>query len=78
MKFTIPFAPITKKNSQQILINHKTGKRFISQSKQYIQYEKGCCKLITGVYRKKIDFPVKLSRYILYANSAARRPCKPH
>jgi Holliday junction resolvase RusA-like endonuclease len=61
MTFTIPISPVTKKNSQQILINHKTGKRFVSQSKQYIQYEKDCCKLITGAYRKKIDYPVNLA-----------------
>lgn len=34
--------PITKKNHQQILTNRKTGKPFISQSKQYLAYEAAC------------------------------------
>ena len=40
MKITIPGRPITKKNSQQIFRNRQTGKPFITQSKQYKQYEK--------------------------------------
>lgn len=40
IKYTIKLPPITKKNSQQILINQKTGRPFISPSKQYKQYEK--------------------------------------
>lgn len=37
--FTIPIQPISKKNSQQILINRQTGKPFISPSKQFKAYE---------------------------------------
>lgn len=40
LTFTIPGAPITKKNSQQILINPKTKRPFIMPSKQYKAYEK--------------------------------------
>lgn len=39
MQFIIPLPPITKKNSQQILRNSKTGKPFIVPSRQYRQYE---------------------------------------
>lgn len=39
MKFTIPLAPISKKNSQQILINQTTGKPFVMPSKQFKDYE---------------------------------------
>lgn len=39
IKFTIPLAPVTKKNSQQIAVNHFTGKPFIMPSPQYKQYE---------------------------------------
>jgi Holliday junction resolvase RusA-like endonuclease len=39
IKFTIPIAPVTKKNSQQILINRKTGRPFIAQSQRYKDYE---------------------------------------
>ena len=40
IKYTIKLPPITKKNSQQILMNHKTGRPFIMPSKQYKQYER--------------------------------------
>ena len=39
IKFTIPLAPISKKNSQQILINRSTGKPFVMPSPQFKQYE---------------------------------------
>ena len=40
IKYTIPLPPITKKNSQQILTNHKTGRPFIMPSAKYKQYER--------------------------------------
>lgn len=40
VKYTISQPPITKKNSQQILMNRSTGRPFIMPSKQYKQYEK--------------------------------------
>lgn len=39
IKFVIELPPITKKNSQQILINRKTGRPFIMPSKKYEEYE---------------------------------------
>ncbi|MBO5909362.1 MAG: RusA family crossover junction endodeoxyribonuclease [Clostridia bacterium] len=38
--FEIPLPPISKKNSQQIAINRRTGRPFIVPSKQYKEYEK--------------------------------------
>jgi len=58
MKYTIPLPPITKKNSQQILKNFKTGKRFIGQSKQYIEYEQNCGYFVHS--DKPIDYPVNV------------------
>lgn len=37
--FTVKLAPVSKKNSQQILTNSKTGKPFIMPSPQYKAYE---------------------------------------
>ncbi len=37
--FTIPLPPITKKNSQQILVNKATGKPFVMPSKKFKEYE---------------------------------------
>ena len=39
MKIVINLPPITKKNSQQIFINGRTGKPFVAPSKKYKQYE---------------------------------------
>ena len=55
MTIVIPLAPITKKNSQQILINRKTGRPFISPSKQYKQYKKDCEPYLEGLVEEPID-----------------------
>lgn len=57
IEFTIPLTPISKKNSQQILINRATGRPFIAPSKQYKQYERDASRFIpkTAV---PIAFPV--------------------
>ncbi len=38
-KYTIPLPPVTKKNSQRILVNRKTGMPFIAPSSAYKRYE---------------------------------------
>ena len=38
-KYTIPLPPVTKKNSQRILVNRKTGIPFIAPSSAYKHYE---------------------------------------
>ena len=40
IKFTIPLSPITKKNSQQIVIPNGKSKPIIIPSKKYSQYER--------------------------------------
>ena len=40
IKYTVKLPPITKKNSQQILTNRKTGRPFIMPSAKYKQYER--------------------------------------
>ena len=57
IKFTIPLAPITKKNHQQIFTNRKTGKPFVTQSKQYKQYEKDVAWFLKP---HGIDYPVNV------------------
>lgn len=42
IKILIPLPPHTKKNSNQIFINKETGKRFITPSALYKQYEINC------------------------------------
>lgn len=58
INFTIPLPPITKKNSQQIRKNFQTGKRFISPSEQYKQYERDAMWFIPK--GRRIDYPVNV------------------
>ena len=58
IKFTVKLSPITKKNHQMILRNSKTGKPFVSPSKQYKQYEKDAMWFIPK--NEYIDYPVNI------------------
>ena len=42
----IPVAPITKKNSQQIRVNHYTGKKFIAPSDNFKIYQNKCLEYV--------------------------------
>ena len=46
-KYIISLPPITKKNSQQILTNHRTGKPVIAPSRQYKKYEQAAMWYLT-------------------------------
>lgn len=47
IKFTIPLNPVTKKNSQQIIL--VCGKPRIIPSKKYKEYERDCMPFLTHV-----------------------------
>lgn len=51
----IPLNPRTKKNTQQIVINKKTGRPFIMQNSKYKEYEKNA-----GWFLKKISEPISV------------------
>lgn len=59
VNFTIPLTPVSKKNSQEIHINRKTGRRFISPSKKYREYEEQAGWFVP-VISSPIDFPVNV------------------
>ena len=42
LRFTIPGRPATKKNSQRIFVNRKTGTRFVSPSEAFEAYQEAC------------------------------------
>lgn len=66
MVFVLPLTPVTKKNSQSILINRKTGKPFVMPSKVYKEYQHDA-----GVYlnTQKVlpvdpkDYPVNIKAF---------------
>lgn len=55
MKFIIPVNPRSKKNSQEIVFNRKTGHRMVIQNKRYTEFERECKKHIP-----KIETPINL------------------
>lgn len=59
MKIIIPLLCRSKKNSQQILINSRTHKPFVSQSSLYKQFEKDCGYFLNK-YKTNIDYPVNI------------------
>lgn len=59
ISFTVRLAPISKKNSQQILTNSKTGKPFVMPSKQYKQYESAAMWFIPK-RKKPVNQPVNV------------------
>lgn len=60
MKFyyTIPCAPVSKKNSQRIVTNRVTGKPFIIQSQQYEEFEAVAAYFLKPQPQNPIDYPV--------------------
>jgi Holliday junction resolvase RusA-like endonuclease len=66
MKIIIGLPPITKKNSQQIHVNRKTGARFIAPSEKYKQYENdaGFFFFHSGDYLGKYPVNVKCLFYM--------------
>lgn len=47
IRYTISLPPITKKNSQQIMTNKKTGRPFIMPSANYKKYERDAARFLT-------------------------------
>ena len=60
ISFTIDLPPRSKKNSQQILTNRKTGRPFIMPSAAYKAYQKAALMLIPAEARQHIDYPVNV------------------
>lgn len=63
MKIVIPINPRSKKNSQEIVFNRKTGKRMVIQNKRYTDFEKECGKYMPNLRQPKpyITKPSNLS-----------------
>lgn len=60
MKLVIPGPPRTKKNSQRICINRKTGSRFVKPSEAYESYLVDAGMFIPEMARKVISTPVNV------------------
>lgn len=66
--FSIPGNPATKKNSSEIYLNPKTGKRFITPSTRYKEYEEMCGWFVPKL---GIDYPVNI-KCVYFRETKAR------
>lgn len=59
-QYTIPLPPVSKKNSQRILINRRTGRPFIKPSAAYEKYEAAAMWYLNLKPRTPIDRPCRV------------------
>ena len=60
IKYTIKLPPITKKNSQQILTNPKTGRPFLMPSKKFKEYERDAVWFLKPMPPRPIECRVNI------------------
>ena len=72
MIIKIPLLARSKKNSQEIRKNWKTGKYFIAQGKLYEQFEKDCKYFLIKYSDYKINYPINL-KCLFFVNDKRRR-----
>lgn len=60
MRYTIALPPVTKKNSQRIVVNKTTGKRFILPSENYANYEEAARWFLRLVPEKPLTGPLNV------------------
>lgn len=70
MRIVINLSPVTKKNSQQILVNKATGRPFVMPSQKYRLYEKAC-----AIYMPHLKEPISeaVNVKMLFYNATKRR-----
>ena len=72
LSYTIPLPPVTKKNSQRILVNCSTGRPFVAPSEAYKRYERAAAYFLTPRPCRPIAGPVNV-RTVFYMHT--RRRC---
>ena len=70
-QYTIPLAPVTKKNHQQILTNRKTGKPFVAQSTAYKRYEQAAGYFLNPKPKSPLEGPCEVVA-VFYMPTARR------
>ena len=58
LKYILPLAPVSKKNSQRILHNRRTGKPFVAPSEAYKAFESAAGYFLRPRPREPISRPV--------------------
>lgn len=71
MEIIIPVNPRSKKNSQEIVFNKRTGHRMVIQNKRYTEFEKECKKYMPQM-ETSIDYPINLKCRFLVCDARKR------
>ena len=71
IKIIIPFLCRSKKNSEQIIVNQKTGKPMIIQSKYYREFEQNCGYFLKR-YAEHLNYPVNV-KVLFYVDTKRKR-----
>lgn len=71
MIIKIPLLCRSKKNSQQVIINPKTHKPMIIQSKLYLEFERNC-GLFLRKYKSNINYPINIKMTFYVPNKRKR------
>lgn len=71
MIIKIPLLCRSKKNSQQVIINPKTHKPMIIQSKLYLEFERNC-RLFLLKYKSNINYPINIKATFYVPNKRKR------
>lgn len=71
MIIEIPITPRSKKNSQNIVLNKRTGRLMVVQNKVYTQYEKDCKEYMPKL-DNPIDYPINLKCTYYVGDARAR------
>ena len=72
MIIQIPLLCRPKKNSQQIFYNKQTGKRFITQSDKYKQFEKECWFYLKKYQGMSLDKPINVKVFFYVPDKRKR------
>ena len=71
MNIKIPLNPITKKNSQRIFINGRTGRPFVVPSEKFKEYQENAGFFLRRFGRYSGEYPVNI-RYLFYMKTKRR------
>ena len=71
MNIIIPLNPITKKNSQQIFINSRTGRPFVAPSEKFKEYQENAGLILRRFPAYSGEYPVNI-KYLFYMKTKRR------
>lgn len=72
-KIVIPLAPITKKNSQKIRVNHRNGKRYVAPSDNFLIFQNKCLEYLYPFRSRANEWKYPINVKCLFYMETRRR-----